>query len=125
MIVGVLVVVVLYVAVNAACLRALGIGGLAATNTPASQIAQLAFGKVGLRVMATVIALSTLGFLSNQILTSPRVYFQMAADRDVLPAARFGESADFMPPSLPSCCKGVIAIVIALSGRYDREFSTT
>ena len=80
MIAGVVIVVLLYLAVNATCLRALGIGGLAATNTPASDVARLAFGPVGLRVMAIVIAISTLGFLSNQILTSPRVYFQMAAD---------------------------------------------
>lgn len=80
MIAGVLGVVVLYLAVNAVCLRVLGVQGLAATSTPASAIAQLAFGPIGLRIMAIVIALSTLGFLSNQILTSPRVYFQMAAD---------------------------------------------
>ncbi|HEY6326237.1 MAG TPA: amino acid permease [Candidatus Cybelea sp.] len=77
---GVVVVIVLYLAVNAVCLRTLGVDALAATSTPASEIARLAFGPMGLRVMAIVIALSTLGFLSNQILTSPRVYFQMAAD---------------------------------------------
>jgi len=77
---GVVVVIVLYLAVNAVCLRTLGVDALAATSTPASEIARLAFGPIGLRVMAIVIALSTLGFLSNQILTSPRVYFQMAAD---------------------------------------------
>lgn len=80
MIAGVVVVVVLYLAVNAVCLRALGVNALAATSTPASEIARLAFGPAGLQLMAAVIALSTLGFLSNQILTSPRVYFQMAAD---------------------------------------------
>jgi basic amino acid/polyamine antiporter, APA family len=80
LIAGVVTVIVLYLAVNAVCLRTLGVAGLAATNTPASDIARLAFGPVGLRLMAVVIALSTLGFLSNQILTSPRVYFQMAAD---------------------------------------------
>ncbi|MBV9700473.1 MAG: amino acid permease [Candidatus Eremiobacteraeota bacterium] len=80
MIAGVVAVVVLYLAVNAVCLRALGVDALAATSTPASAIARLAFGPVGLQIMAAVIALSTLGFLSNQILTSPRVYFQMAAD---------------------------------------------
>ncbi len=119
LIAGVLTVVVLYVAVNAACLRVLGVAGLAATNTPASQITQLAFGKVGLRVMATVIALSTLGFLSNQILTSPRVYFQMAADRTFFP-----QLASVNPrthaPVLAIVLQGLIAIVIALSGRYDQ-----
>jgi APA family basic amino acid/polyamine antiporter len=119
MIAGVLTVVILYVAVNAACLRVLGIGGLAATNTPASAVAQLAFGQVGLRVMATVIALSTLGFLSNQILTSPRVYFQMAADGTFFPQlARVNPRTHV--PVLAIVLQGLIAIVIALSGRYDQ-----
>ncbi len=52
LLVGVITVVLLYLAVNAACLRVLGIQGLAATNTPASDIARLAFGQTGLRVMA-------------------------------------------------------------------------
>ena len=119
MIAGVLTVVVLYLAVNAACLRALGVAGLAATSTPASAIAQIAFGQIGLRVMASVIALSTLGFLSNQILTSPRVYFQMAAD-----GTFFRQFASINPrthaPVLAIGLQGLVAIVIALSGRYDQ-----
>ena len=78
--IGVLAVVVLYLAVNAACLRVLGIHALALTKTPASDVAAVAFGPVGRLIIAAVIAISTLGFLSNQILTSPRVYFQMATD---------------------------------------------
>jgi basic amino acid/polyamine antiporter, APA family len=119
MLVGVLAVVILYLAVNAACLRVLGIQGLAATNTPASRVAQLTFGGIGLRVMATVIALSTLGFLSNQILTSPRVYFQMAAD-----GTFFRQLARVNPrthaPVIAIVLQGAIAIVIGLSGRYDQ-----
>ncbi len=119
LIAGVLAVVLLYVAVNAACLRALGIAGLAATNTPASQIAQIAFGQVGLRVMATVIALSTLGFLSNQILTSPRVYFQMAADGTFFKQLAWVNPRTHVPV-IAIVLQGLIAIVIALSGRYDQ-----
>jgi basic amino acid/polyamine antiporter, APA family len=110
---GVLVVVVLYLAVNAVCLRVLGVSGLAATSTPASDIAQLAFGPIGLRIMAIVIALSTLGFLSNQILTSPRVYFQMAAD-----GSFFKELAWINPrthaPVVAIVAQGLVAIVISL-----------
>ena len=104
---------------NAACLRALGVAGLAATNTPASAIAQLAFGQTGLRVMASVIALSTLGFLSNQILTSPRVYFQMAADGVFF--RQFARvNARTHAPVFAIVLQGLVAIVIALSGRYDQ-----
>ena len=80
LIVGVVAVVVLYLAVNLVSLHALGIAGLAATKAPASDIAALVLGPGGRNAMIVVVALSTLGFLSNQILTSPRVYFQMAAD---------------------------------------------
>jgi basic amino acid/polyamine antiporter, APA family len=113
MIAGVLGVVVLYLAVNAVCLRVLGVQGLAATSTPASEIARLAFGPTGLRVMAIVIALSTLGFLGNQILTSPRVYFQMAAD-----GTFFKQLAWVSPrthaPVVAIVAQGLVAIVISL-----------
>ncbi len=116
---GVLAVVGLYLAVNLVCLRVLGVQGLAATNTPASAIAQIALGPIGLRIMAIVIALSTLGFLSNQILTSPRVYFQMAAD-----GTFFRQLAWVNPrthvPVIAIVAQGAVAMVIAVSGRYDQ-----
>ncbi len=116
---GAVVVVLLYLAVNLTCLRVLGIGGLAATTTPASQVAQMAFGPSGLRVMALVIAVSTLGFLSNQILTSPRIYFQMAADGTFFKQLAW-VNAQTHVPVLAIVLQGAIAIVIALSGRYDQ-----
>lgn len=109
---GVIVVIALYLAVNAVCLRTLGPAGLAATSTPASEIARLAFGPIGLRIMAGVIALSTLGFLSNQILTSPRVYFQMAAD-----GTFFKQFAAVDPrthaPVVAIVAQGLVALVIS------------
>ena len=119
LIAGGVLVVALYLAVNATCLRVLGIGGLAATNTPASQVAGIAFGPIGLQIMAGVIALSTLGFLSNQILTSPRVYFQMAADGTFFKQLAW-VNARTHAPVLAILLQGLIAIVIALSGSYDQ-----
>jgi APA family basic amino acid/polyamine antiporter len=119
MIIGVVTVVVLYLAVNAVSLRALGVQNLAATNAPATAIAQLAFGQSGAVIITVVVALSTLGFLSNQILTSPRVYFQMAAD-----GTFFKQLATVHPrthvPVLAIVVQGVVAGVITLSGAYDQ-----
>ena len=116
---GVLTVVVLYLAVNAVAIRALGTHNLAATDAPATVIAQLAFGPPGAWIMTVVVALSTLGFLSNQILTSPRVYFQMAAD-----GTFFKQLARIDPrthvPTLAIALQGAVAMAIALSGRYDQ-----
>jgi basic amino acid/polyamine antiporter, APA family len=119
LIVGVIAVVVLYLAVNLVSLRALGIAGLAGTTAPASDIAALAFGPAGRNAMIVVVALSTLGFLSNQILTSPRVYFQMAAD-----GTFFRFLARVNPrthaPTLAIMLQGLVAIAIALIGLYDQ-----
>ena len=119
MLIGVLCVVALYLAVNAVCLRVLGPNGLAATRTPASAVAQLAFGPIGARIMAIVVALSTLGFLSNQILTSPRVYFQMAADKTFFRQLAWVDPRTHVPV-IAIVLQGVVAAVIAFSGRYDQ-----
>ncbi|HKU81017.1 MAG TPA: amino acid permease [Candidatus Tumulicola sp.] len=119
LLIGVACVVVLYLAVNAVCLRSLGPAAMAATTTPASDVARLAFGPAGERLMAAVVALSTLGFLGNQILTSPRVYFQMAAD-----GTFFRQLAWIDPrthaPVVAIVAQGAVAAAIALSGRYDQ-----
>ena len=116
---GVVAVVVLYLAVNVASLRALGIAGLAGTNAPASDIAALAFGPVGRNVMIVVVALSTLGFLSNQILTSPRVYFQMAVDGTFFKFLGRVNARTHVP-TLAIVLQGVVALLIALVGYYDQ-----
>ncbi|MBV8727989.1 MAG: amino acid permease, partial [Candidatus Eremiobacteraeota bacterium] len=69
LIAGVAIVIVLYLAVTVVSVRVLGAGGLSATDTPASDVMRAAFGPIGERVIAIGVALSTLGFISNQILT--------------------------------------------------------
>jgi APA family basic amino acid/polyamine antiporter len=73
-------VIALYVLVNIVCLRVLGPVGLMHTDAPASEVLRAFMGARGAQLIAALIALSTLGFLSNQILTSPRVYHAMAED---------------------------------------------
>jgi APA family basic amino acid/polyamine antiporter len=118
MLFGVLGVIVLYLAMNAVCLVTLGPVALAATSTPASDVVQALLGPVGARVMAAVIALSTLGFISNQILTSPRVYYQMAADGNFFKALGRINSRTHVPTAAIAV-QGIAAILIALSNRYD------
>ena len=77
---GVIAVTVVYLSVNVVCLRVLGIGGLADTTTPAFSVMERAIGPRGAMFMAVAIAVSTLGFLSQGMLTAPRVFFAMAKD---------------------------------------------
>jgi len=80
LLVGVLAVITLYLLVNLACLRALGVAALGATATPASDVLERVAGPVGARLAAGAIALSAIAFLSQGMLTGPRVSFAMARD---------------------------------------------
>src|SRR3546814_17140564 len=69
---GVTGVVLLYTAVAFVCLHALGPAGLAQSATPATDAMRLALGERGATLIALGIAISTLGFLSQGHLTTPR-----------------------------------------------------
>jgi APA family basic amino acid/polyamine antiporter len=114
---GVCGVILLYVLVNYACLRVLGAEGLAATETPASAVMRAALGQRGATFIALGIAVSTLGFLSQSMLTAPRVYFAMAEDGLFFRAvARLSPST--RAPVVAIALQGALAAVIAVSGSY-------
>jgi APA family basic amino acid/polyamine antiporter len=122
LVLGVSGVVVLYLAVNWVSVEVLGPDGLAATTTPASAVMERVFGRAGARWIAVGIAVSTLGFLSQSILTAPRVYFAMA--RDGLFFRSVGRlTRRTRVPAVAILLQGAMAIVIALSGRYDQILS--
>ena len=119
LILGVAGVVVLYLAANLVYISVLGTEGLAASKAPASDVMRSALGDLGARIIAAGIAISTVGFLSQSMLTAPRVYFAMAKD------GLFFESVGMVhpwtrAPIVAIALQGLLAIVIALLGTYDR-----
>src|SRR5437763_6463341 len=80
LLIGVIGVIVCYVLVSYSCVRVWGVADLAHTNVPASEVMRYALGERGAQVIAAGIAISSLGFLSQRILTAPRVYYAMARD---------------------------------------------
>jgi len=117
--IGVLSVIALYVSVTWVCVRVLGAAGLAKSHTPASAVMRAALGESGAQFIAIGIAISTLGFLSQGMLTAPRVYFAMAED-----GVFFRSVAWIHPrtaaPVVAIALQGVVAAIIALSGRYEQ-----
>src|SRR5256714_14894373 len=109
---GVLGVIVLYLSLNYACVHAPGADGLAQTKTPASAIMRLALGEKGGRLLAAGIAISTIGFLSQSMLTAPRVYFAMADDG--LFFKKLASLNRARVPAFAIALQGALAIVIAL-----------
>jgi len=119
---GVASVIAVYVAVNVVCVGVLGAGLLASTPTPASAVMTAAMGSRGARFIAAGIAISTLGFLSQSMLTAPRVYYAMAKDGVFFRAVgRVSERTRV--PAVAIVLQGLVAIVITLSGTYEQILS--
>lgn len=116
---GTVAVVIIYVAVNAVYIRALGLEGLAGTTTPASKAAEMMFGAMGDRFVTAAIAISTFGFLDLGILAPTRVYYAMAADGLFFPAlARLHPK--YGTPWLAIAIQSTWTCVLALTGRYEQ-----
>jgi len=119
---GVAGVVILYTAVAFVCVYTLGPEGLAQSRTPATDAMRMALGETGATVIALGIAISALGFLSQGMLTAPRVYFAMAEDG--LFFRKIAEvSAKTRVPIPAIVLQGAVAIAIALSGTYGQILS--
>lgn len=116
---GVIGVVILYTAVAFVCVHALGPQGLAASKTPASDVMRLALGKGGATFIAAGIGISALGFLSQGMLTAPRVYFAMAED-GVFFRTVATVSARTRVPVVAIALQGLAAAIIALSGTFGQ-----
>lgn len=119
---GVAGVVLLYTAVAFTCVYVLGPAGLAETRTPATAVMRLALGETGATLIALGIAISALGFLSQGMLTTPRVYFAMAEDR-LFFAGVARVSPKTHVPVAAILLQGAAACLIALTGTYGQILS--
>ena len=121
---GVAGVIACYVLVSYVDARVLGASGLAASMAPASSVMHLALGRTGAVVIGAGIAVSTLGFLSQSVLTAPRVYFAMAEDGLFFRAVARVHPKTHVPV-LAIVLQSVWTIVIALSGTYEKMLAYT
>jgi basic amino acid/polyamine antiporter, APA family len=117
LIIGVITVVVVYVLVNVAYVRLLGLDGLASSATPAADAAARALGTAGDKFVAAAIAISTFGFLDLAVLAPTRVYYAAAAD-GYLPAALARLHPKYRTPTLAIVVQAIWAILLVLTGTY-------
>jgi basic amino acid/polyamine antiporter, APA family len=115
---GISAAAVLYLLVNAACLRVLGVNGLASTPVPAAAVLRAAAGSAGAQVASFAIAVSTLGFISNRMLTIPRLYHAMAEDGLFFRAVAWIDPRTRVP-IIAIALQAGFAMLLALSGSYE------
>jgi amino acid transporter len=77
---GVLAIVAIYLAINAAYLYVLTVPEMAASKLVAADAATKVFGAVGSSVVAAMVMVSAFGALNGSMMTGPRIFFAMADD---------------------------------------------
>jgi APA family basic amino acid/polyamine antiporter len=117
--IGVLCVIAVYVGANVAYVRVLGASALAATKTPAATAAALLVGETGAKVISFLIVVSTFGFINLALLSAPRVYYAMGADRVFF--GFLGKlSPRFHAPTSAILLQGALAAFFALFNPYEK-----
>ena len=122
MLVGVLIVGVVYVAMNIAYLYALPIGQIAQHETIAHAAAIALFSPAAATWLSALIALSIFGAMACAILACPRIYYAMALDG--LFFRRMGKvHPKWRTPAFALIGQAIWSGVLALSGRYDQLYT--
>jgi APA family basic amino acid/polyamine antiporter len=115
---GILGVVLTYLAINAAYLRVLGIEGLIADPSFSSEMARRTLGNTGGEILRAAMAVSALGISIAIIVTSPWLYVAMA--REGLFFAKFGETHPRTGAPIPALlAQGGLALAYWTWGRAD------
>jgi len=77
---GVLGIVAIYIAVNAAYFFVLTVPQMVASKLVAADAATAVFGAIGASVVAAMVMVSAFGALNGSMMTGPRIFFAMADD---------------------------------------------
>jgi APA family basic amino acid/polyamine antiporter len=115
---GVALVMTVYLLANAAYLRLLTPGEIAAADRVAAVAMERVAGPPGGRLVAFAIVLSSAGVCFAWLLSAPRLYYAMARDGCFFPA--FGRlHPAHGTPANAIALQGVVAGVLALTGSYQ------
>lgn len=124
MVPGTVVVIVLYLALNALYLRTLSPAELAGNPAAAYGAAVAIFGRTGSFVATALVVLALASSISAMVVTGPRVYFAMARDGS-FPRA-FGRVRDGAGvPVFAIAAQGIWSGILVLSGTFEQLLTYT
>ncbi len=118
---------IIYLLVNFACIRALGLDAARMTYTPASDVVESAFGSWGAKATSVLVMVSALGAINAMIFTGSRIYGEMSRDYSVFRRSeRPGNCIQI--PKWALIAPGLFACVLILAvgtsrGQYAIDFA--
>jgi len=117
---GVGAIVVLYLLVNLAYVRALGIGGMAASSAVAVDLVRVTLGEGWCCALGALVAIAVLGSMNATVFTGGRSAFALGSDVPLLAALSRWSSRGATPrPAL--FAQGCLAIVLVVLGGRTRD----
>lgn len=115
---GTLLVVGLYLLINAAFLHVLPLPVLAASQLPAADAARIVLPRGGAELVTVISLLTVLSITNNSLLSAPRVLF--AIGRDGLFTARAALVSEGGTPRIALALTGIVVVVLILSGSFEQ-----
>jgi APA family basic amino acid/polyamine antiporter len=122
LLIGTVLVMFLYVSVNAVFLKAMSATELASTAQPAALAAQRLFGTGTKALIALAITAAAFGCTSAGLVPGPRIVYALARD-GLFPRAFGRVHARFRTPSVAIAVQAVWISLLCLSGRYDQLYT--
>ncbi|NMM63209.1 amino acid permease [Clostridium sp. P21] len=118
---GLSLVMAVYVIINVAYLFVLPASTLAATKTPAADVARIIFGPSGGKIITVGILVSIFGALNGYILTGARIPYAMATENK-LPGSKWLAKLHptFKSPINSSILIGIVSAILVFSGKFDQ-----
>lgn len=117
---GIIIITALYLVVNLAYLKALGIGGVAQSEAVASDLMQRAFGNLGVWLIGLMVAVSALTSANATIFTGARTNYAMGRDFPLFaPLGKWNARAD--APINAFLLQGAISLALVLLGLLSRK----
>lgn len=110
----------IYLALNWAFVRGLGFAGLAASNAPAVELLNRAFGAPGGLLILLMVGIAAIATINSTLLVGARTTY--AAARDVPQLRRFGEwhERDGVPRKA-MLAEGAVALLLVLFGSFTQS----
>jgi basic amino acid/polyamine antiporter, APA family len=115
---GTVVLIALYVSVNAALLRVLPLSALASSDLPAATAARLVFPRGGGELVTLISLLTVLSLVNATLLITPRVL--LAIGRDGLFTRKAAAVSASGTPRLALAVSSAAAIALILSGTFEQ-----
>lgn len=117
---GIAVITVIYLLINVAYLRGLGLTGLIGSTAPAADLVQRVLGPEAAALVSVTIAIAALSTMNATTITGGRSHF--ALGRDVPLFQRLGEvDAEGTTPRAALLVQGAIALLLVVFGAFMRN----